>query len=60
LETYPEGYRWLGYLQNRAAGYAIKMDLPQSRGADHDHFYDTFIKWLDGASIEEMKVELAV
>jgi hypothetical protein len=80
LATYPEGYRWLGYLQNRAAGYDIKMDLPQSRGAfpsflfsrvpswpltrltgaDHDSFYESFIKWLDGASIEEMKVDLHV
>ncbi|BGP20931.1 hypothetical protein JCM10213_000568 [Rhodosporidiobolus nylandii] len=60
LATFPEGYRWLGYAQNQAAGYAIKMDLPQSRGVDHDHFYETFKLWLDGASIEKMKVELGV
>ncbi|GAA6030615.1 hypothetical protein JCM8097_006238 [Rhodosporidiobolus ruineniae] len=58
LATFPEGYRYLGYFQNQAAGYPIKTDLPQSRGVDHDHFYETFIKWLDGASIEDMKVEL--
>ncbi|GAA5831580.1 hypothetical protein JCM11251_000757 [Rhodosporidiobolus azoricus] len=60
LATYPEGYRYLGYAQNQAAGYAIKMDLPQSRGEEHDHFYQTFIDWLNGKSVEEMKVELGV
>ncbi|GAA5851996.1 hypothetical protein JCM8547_000122 [Rhodosporidiobolus lusitaniae] len=60
LVKYPEGYRYLGYAQHKAAGYPIKMDLPQSSGPEHVHFYESFIKWLEGASIEEMKVELGV
>ncbi|KAI5476922.1 hypothetical protein MNV49_007023 [Pseudohyphozyma bogoriensis] len=58
LASFPDGYKFLAYGQS--AAYKIKMDLPQSRGEAHDHFYQCFIDWLDGASIEEMKVKLGV
>lgn len=29
-------------------------------GEEHDKFYESFIHWLEGASIETMKVELGV
>lgn len=50
-----------GYLAyGQSAAYKIKMDLPQTRGEEHDHFYSTFIDWLNGDSIESMKVKLGV
>ncbi|ORY56198.1 catabolic 3-dehydroquinase [Leucosporidium creatinivorum] len=58
LASFPEGYRYLAYGQS--AAYKIKMDLPQTRGEEHDHFYSTFIDWLNGDSIESMKVKLGV
>ncbi|GAA5868611.1 hypothetical protein JCM1840_005508 [Sporobolomyces johnsonii] len=58
LASFPDGYRYLAYGQS--AAYKIKLDLPQSRGEEHDHFYQCFIDWLDGASIDEMKVKLGV
>ncbi|KAL8293654.1 hypothetical protein RQP46_000355 [Phenoliferia psychrophenolica] len=56
LASFPEGYRYLAYGQSSA--YKIKMDLPQSRGEAHDQFYQAFIDWLNGDSIEKMKVTL--
>jgi len=32
LDTFPEGYRHLGYCQEEIAGYKVKRDLPGSRG----------------------------
>ncbi|KAJ8293391.1 Pea pathogenicity protein 2 [Rhodotorula toruloides] len=58
LASFPEGYRYLAYGQS--AAYKIKLDLPQSRGEEHDRFYESFIHWLEGASIETMKQELGV
>ena len=29
-------------------------------GEEHDHFYRCFIDWLEGTSVEEMKVKLGV
>ncbi|KAM0786982.1 hypothetical protein ACM66B_002400 [Microbotryomycetes sp. NB124-2] len=58
LATFPEGYRYLAYGQS--AAYKIKLDLPQSRGEEHDAFYESFKKWLDGESVENMKVILGV
>ena len=36
------------------------MDLPQTRGEEHDHFYQTFIDWLNGEDLDSMKVKLGV
>ncbi|GAA5906356.1 hypothetical protein JCM8208_003528 [Rhodotorula glutinis] len=58
LASFPEGYRFLAYGQSSA--YKIKMDLPQSRGEEHDHFYSCFVDWLEGASIDAMKLKLGV
>ncbi|GAA5848081.1 hypothetical protein JCM3766R1_006398 [Sporobolomyces carnicolor] len=60
LESFPVGYRHLGYCQEVIAGYKVKRDLPGSRGTEHDEFYDSFIDWLQGASVEEMKIKLGV
>ncbi|KPV77923.1 uncharacterized protein RHOBADRAFT_64289 [Rhodotorula graminis WP1] len=58
LASFPEGYRFLAYGQSSA--YKIKMDLPQSRGEEHDHFYSCFVDWLEGASLDDMKLKLGV
>ncbi|GAA6018345.1 hypothetical protein JCM11491_005940 [Sporobolomyces phaffii] len=60
LDSFPEGYRHLGYCQEEIAGYKVKRDLPGSRGEEHDHFYQCFIDWLQGDSVEDMKVKLGV
>ncbi|GAA5965667.1 hypothetical protein JCM3765_000921 [Sporobolomyces pararoseus] len=60
LESFPEGYRHLGYCQELVAGYTVKRDLPGSRGEEHDRFYHCFIDWLEGTLIEDMKVKLGV
>lgn len=75
LASFPEGYRMqnnsitdrfadvltAGYLAyGQSAAYKIKMDLPQNHGDEHDHFYESFVSWLEGSSIDEMKVTLGV
>lgn len=52
------GTGWLAYGQS--ATHKIKLDLPQSEGVEHDTFYRSFVSWLEGASIEEMKKQLGV
>lgn len=54
----PPGY--LAYAQTVFAGANVKRDLPQLRGSDHDHFYECFKLWLEGADLERMKKELGV
>ncbi|TNY23714.1 hypothetical protein DMC30DRAFT_413840 [Rhodotorula diobovata] len=58
LAAFPAGYRFLAYGQS--AAYKIKLDLPQTRGEEHDHFYRCFVDWLEGASVDEMKGKLGV
>ncbi|SCV67339.1 BQ2448_5985 [Microbotryum intermedium] len=53
LASFPDGYRYLAYGQSKA--YKIKMDLPQSRGKAHDEIYWSFIDWLNGVGLDEMK-----
>ncbi|GAA6060256.1 hypothetical protein JCM10212_003496 [Sporobolomyces blumeae] len=60
LESFPKGYRHLGYCQEEISGYKVKRDLPQSRGQEHDEFYECFLDWLRGVEIDEMKVKLGV
>lgn len=61
LTTFPYGYRNLAYGQSGIPNAPpIKLDLPQSEGEEHDRFYESFLHWLKGASIAEMKVELGV
>jgi hypothetical protein len=48
LETFPEGYRYLGYLQTKL-GFKIKMDMPQLKGPVVEALYAHGKAWLDGA-----------
>jgi hypothetical protein len=48
LETFPEGYRHLGYLQQRN-GFAVKSGLPGLRGPEVDRLYAEGKAWLDGS-----------
>jgi hypothetical protein len=49
LESFPEGYRHLAYLQTRL-GFKIKLDLPQLKGAAVRQLYQEGQAWLQGAS----------
>lgn len=48
LESFPEGYRYLGYLQTRA-GFEVKLGLPELRGRAVKQLYWDGINWLAGA-----------
>lgn len=45
LDSFPEGYRHLGYLQTRL-GYAVRRDLPGISGPDTDRLYARGAAWL--------------
>lgn len=47
LETFPEGYRHLAYLQTQA-GYRVKPDMPGIEGAELDALYVRGARWLRG------------
>jgi len=49
LESFPEGYRHLAYLQTKA-GYKVKDGLPGLRGPAVDKLYAEGKAWLGGAS----------
>jgi hypothetical protein len=49
LDSLPEGYRHLGYLQSKL-GFKIKRDLPQLKGAAVERLYRHGRAWLDGAT----------
>jgi hypothetical protein len=51
LESFPEGYRHLAYLQTRL-GFSIKPDLPQLKGPQVERLYRQGQAWLAGAKIE--------
>jgi SnoaL-like domain len=48
LETFPEGYRHLGYLQHRN-GFTVKIGLPGLRGPEVEKLYAEGSAWLDGS-----------
>lgn len=48
LDSYPEGYRHLAYLQSRN-GMDVKRDLPGVRGPEVEALYVRGQAWLDGA-----------
>jgi hypothetical protein len=48
LDSFPEGYRHLAYLQTRL-GFTIKKDLPQLKGDVIAALYAHGRAWLDGA-----------
>jgi hypothetical protein len=47
LNSFPEGYRHLAYLQTRL-GFKIKLDLPQLKGPEVETLYRQGKAWLDG------------
>jgi len=51
LESFPEGYRHLAYLQ-AGIGYKIKMDMPGLKGPELEALYQRGRRWLGGAAIE--------
>jgi hypothetical protein len=51
LETMPEGYRHLAYIQTRI-GYKVKMDMPMLKGPVVEELYRRGARWLAGGAIE--------
>ena len=51
LESFPEGYRHLAYLQSRI-GYAVKRDMPGLKGPEVEALYAKGRRWLEGGSLE--------
>lgn len=49
LQSFPEGYRHLAYLQSRL-GYPVKTDMPGLRGPATDALYAKGRAWLEGRS----------
>ena len=49
LESFPEGYRHLAYLQTKL-GFIIKMDMPQLKGPVVQALYARGRAWLEGAA----------
>ena len=47
LDAYPEGYRYLAYLQAQA-GYPVKTDMPGLRGEKVEALYAHGRRWLGG------------
>jgi hypothetical protein len=50
LESFPEGYRHLAYVQSRI-GYHVKPDMPGLTGEAVEALYDRGAAWLAGASL---------
>ena len=50
LESFPEGYRHLAYLQTRI-GYKVKPDMPGLKGAAVEALYARGAAWLTGSEL---------
>jgi hypothetical protein len=50
LAFYPEGYRYLAYLQVQA-GYPVKPDMPELRGPEVEALYARGAAWLAGEDV---------
>ncbi|CAN5388110.1 nuclear transport factor 2 family protein [soil metagenome] len=51
LNSFPEGYRHLAYLQSQI-GYQIKPDMPGLKGAAVEALYASGTKWLNGEALD--------
>jgi hypothetical protein len=51
LESFPEGYRHLAYLQSRI-GYVVKRDMPGLKGPEVEALYAKGKRWLEGELLE--------
>jgi hypothetical protein len=51
LNSFPEGYRHLAYLQSQI-GYRIKPDMPGLRGPAVEALYASGAKWLNGEGLD--------
>ena len=47
LATFPEGYRYLGYLQTQA-GFNVSRTLPGTRGPEIEQLQQRGVRWLAG------------
>ena len=50
LESYPEGYRHLAYLQT-GIGYEVKKDMPGLKGPEVEALYARGSRWLAGGAL---------
>jgi hypothetical protein len=50
LARFPEGYRYLAYLQTQA-GYPVKTDMPGLAGPEVDRLYERGAAWLAGEPV---------
>lgn len=50
LDSFPEGYRHLAYLQTRI-GYTVKPDMPGHDGAELAALYERGARWLAGQGL---------
>ena len=50
LARYPEGYRYLAYLQVQA-GYPVKQDMPGLRGPEVERLYERGAAWVTGQPV---------
>jgi hypothetical protein len=50
LESFPEGYRHLAYLQANI-GYPVKKNMPGLKGERVDALYKAGAQWLSGAAL---------
>ncbi len=50
LESFPEGYRHLAYLQTKI-GYTVKRDMPGLKGAEVEALYARGARWLKGEPV---------
>ena len=51
LESFPEGYRHLAYLQTRN-GFTVKPDMPGLKGPEVEALYASGRKWLLGENLD--------
>ncbi len=52
LETFPEGYRHLAYIQSKI-GYKVKKDMPGLKGPEVQALYARGKAWLSGAPLAD-------